>query len=162
LFLQFGMSMFFGVGKPVFVSEFKKCEILTVFVTSQTLNIAQNCPINNKIAINLDKMIICSLNLAWLCFLGWENRCWCQNSKIFKSWPLLWRYRPPILPKIVQNLTKSPQISTNWLFVPQIWHYYVFWGEKTGAGDRIPKFSNLDHFFDVRDIITAQKCPKNT
>jgi hypothetical protein len=47
MFLQFGMNIFFGVGKPVFVSEFQKFDILTLFVTSQTPNIAQNSQKNN-------------------------------------------------------------------------------------------------------------------
>jgi hypothetical protein len=42
MFLQFGMNIIFGVGKPVFVSEFQKLEISTLFVTSQPPNIAQN------------------------------------------------------------------------------------------------------------------------
>ena len=52
------MGIFFGVRKPVVVSEFQNFKILTPFVTSLTPYGTQNGPELTKNTIKLDEMIV--------------------------------------------------------------------------------------------------------
>ena len=105
------MGKSLGVGKPTMKSWMKIFQILTTFVMSRTPNFSQNGPINTWIAINLDRMIIFSLNLALVCFLGWENRWWRQNSKFLNLDPFCDVIDPQFCPKMVQ---KSPRTPIKW------------------------------------------------
>jgi hypothetical protein len=95
-------------------------------------------------------MILCSLDLAWLCFLGWENWCLCQNFKILKSWPLLWRHRPPILPKIVQKQFNHHKSRQNH-------HLFLKFGMTMLFGVRKPVLvSKFQNFKILTPYVTSQ------
>ena len=66
--------MFFGVGKPMMLSELQSFKILTPFETSLTPQMAPNGLKIIKNTIKLDKMLGFSLNLVLICFLGWKKQ----------------------------------------------------------------------------------------
>ena len=103
----------------------------------------QFCPKWSKKHLNSHKsrwMITFSSNLARACFFGVRKPGVVSEFQNLKMLTLLWRHGPPLLPKMFQKTPKSPEISIKWLFFPQIWHVYVYWGGKTNSGVRIPKF----------------------
>jgi hypothetical protein len=85
LFLKFGISRFFGVRKPVLVSEFQNFQILTPFVTSQTPIIAQKCPkkqLNRHKSRQNDHLF---LKFGMSMFVGVRKRVLVSEFQNFKS-----------------------------------------------------------------------------
>ena len=120
--------MFFGVRKPVVVSEFqifKSWPLLRRHRPPILPKMVQKTP---KIARNLNLKLFFSSNLACTCFLGWENRWWCQNFNILKSWPLLWRRGPPLLPKMVRKTPIHHKNRKNDYFFSNLaWVCFLGW-----------------------------------